>query len=126
MPGTEVKIIDANEEGIGEVICKGPSVMMGYFDDEEATKEAIVDGWLQTGDYGYLDKEGYLYITGRKKSVIVTKNGKNVFPEEVEFYLTESEYIEEALVHEEESIDGGDTVINSQRRVGWAGLAGRG
>lgn len=114
MPGTEVKIIDANEEGIGEVICKGPSVMMGYFDDEEATKEAIVDGWLQTGDYGYLDKEGYLYITGRKKSVIVTKNGKNVFPEEVEFYLTESEYIEEALVHEEESIDGGDTVIKAE------------
>ena len=114
MPGTLVQIDDADSDGIGEVLCKGPSVMMGYYDNPEATDEAIVDGWLHTGDYGYIDDEGYLYITGRKKSVIVTKNGKNVFPEEVEFYLTESEYIEEALVHEEESLTGGDTVIKAE------------
>lgn len=114
MPGTEIRIDDPDESGMGEVIARGPSVMLGYYDNEEATAENIVDGWLMTGDYGYLDEEGYLYITGRKKSVIVTKNGKNVFPEEIEFYLTESDYIEEALVHEEETKAGEDTVIKAE------------
>ena len=85
MPGTELKIIDPDETGMGEILCKGPSVMIGYYDNEEETKNTIIDGWLYTGDYGRIDKDGFLYITGRKKSVIVTKNGKNVFPEEVEF-----------------------------------------
>ena len=114
MPGTEIKIDDPDESGMGEVIARGPSVMLGYYDNDEATAENIIDGWLMTGDYGYLDEEGYLYITGRKKSVIVTKNGKNVFPEEIEFYLTESDYIEEALVHEEETKAGEDTVIKAE------------
>ena len=99
MPGTEVKIVDEDENGIGEIICKGPSVMLGYYHNEEATAEAIRDGWLYTGDYGYMDKDGFLYVSGRKKSVIVTKNGKNIFPEEVEYYLSKSDYIEEVLVH---------------------------
>ncbi len=73
--------------------------MKGYFKDPESTKEVLTpDGWLLTGDIGYFDEEGYLYITGRKKSVIVTKGGKNVFPEEIEEKLTQSVYIEEAFV----------------------------
>lgn len=114
MPGTEVKIVDPDETGMGEIICKGPSVMLGYYDDPEETKKVIRDGWLYTGDYGYLDGEGFLYISGRKKNVIVTKNGKNVFPEEVEFYLSESEYIAEALVHGVEDGRTGDTVIKAE------------
>ncbi|MBQ3925236.1 MAG: AMP-binding protein [Firmicutes bacterium] len=115
MPGTELKIIDPDETGMGEILCKGPSVMIGYYDNEEETKNTIIDGWLYTGDYGRIDEDGFLYITGRKKSVIVTKNGKNVFPEEVEFYLTESDYIEEAFVHEDETIKAGDdTVIKAE------------
>jgi long-chain acyl-CoA synthetase len=113
MPGTEIIISEPDASGMGEVLAKGPSVMLGYYDNPEATEETIVDGWLHTGDYGYFDDDGYLYITGRKKSVIVTKNGKNVFPEELEFYLTESDYIEEALVHEEESRAREDTVIKA-------------
>ena len=114
MPGTEIRIDEPDISGMGEVLAKGPSVMLGYYDNQEATDETIVNGWLYTGDYGYFDDEGYLYITGRKKSVIVTKNGKNVFPEEIEFYLTESDYIEEALVHEEEARAGEDTVIKAE------------
>lgn len=99
VPNTEVKIFNPDEKGIGEIICRGPSVMLGYYEDERSTREAIKDGWLHTGDYGYFDDEGFLYVSGRKKSVIVTKNGKNIFPEEVEYYLTENDVIKEALVH---------------------------
>lgn len=114
MPGTEVRIIDQDRAGMGEIICKGPSVMMGYYKNEEATAEAIQDGWLHTGDYGYMDDDGFLYVSGRKKNVIVTKNGKNIFPEEVEFYLTESEFIEEVLVHRVIDKRTGDTVVKAQ------------
>jgi len=114
MPGTEVRIINKDRTGMGEIICKGPSVMIGYYNDPEETQKVLKNGWLYTGDYGYMDDEGYLYVTGRKKSVIVTKNGKNVFPEEVEFCLTESDYIEEALVHGVEGERGGDTVIKAE------------
>ena len=108
MPGTEVRIVDKDESGIGEVICKGPSVMMGYYKDAENTAKTIKDGWLYTGDYGYLDEDGFLYITGRKKNVIVTKGGKNIFPEEVEYYLLLSDFISEVIVygkHEESKDD---------------------
>ena len=114
MPNTEVRIIDPDENGMGEIICKGPSVMLGYYNDPVATKETIKNGWLYTGDYGYMDEEGYLYISGRKKNVIVTKNGKNVFPEEVEFCLTESQYIQEALVHGIEDERTGDIIIKAE------------
>lgn len=99
MPGTEVRIVDQDENGIGEVICKGPSVMMGYYNDPENTAKTLQDGWLYTGDYGYLDEDGFLYITGRKKNVIVTKGGKNIFPEEVEYYLLLDERIQEVIVY---------------------------
>ena len=99
LPGTEVKIIDQDEEGVGEIIVKGPSVMIGYYDNPEATAEVLKDGWLYTGDYGRFDEEGFLYICGRKKNVIVTKNGKNIFPEEIEALLMEQPFIEEVLVY---------------------------
>ena len=99
MPGTEVRIIDQDEEGVGEIICKGPSVMLGYFNNQEATEEVLQNGWLHTGDLGYIDSDGFVYVTGRKKTVIVTKGGKNIFPEEVEAVLLQNELIQEVLVH---------------------------
>jgi long-chain acyl-CoA synthetase len=114
MPGTEVQIIDQDENGIGEIICKGDSVMLGYYDNPEETAKVLVDGWLYTGDYGYFDKDGFLYISGRKKNVIVTKNGKNIFPEEVEFYLNKSDYISEVVVWGLEDEKTGDTVVQAE------------
>ena len=102
LPGTSVKIFEPDENGVGEIICKSDSVMLGYFEDPEETSKVLKDGWLYTGDYGYVDKDGYVYITGRKKNVIVTKNGKNIFPEEVEFYLNKSPYISEVVVKGQE------------------------
>ncbi len=114
MPGTEVKIIDQDKDGIGEIICRGPSVMIGYYDNPEATAEVLKDGWLYTGDYGRFDSEGFLYICGRKKNVIVTKNGKNVFPEEVEYYLQQSKYVEEVIVYGTLDEKSGDTIIRAE------------
>jgi len=114
MPGTEVRIIDPDENGVGEIICKGDSVMIGYYNDPEETAKVLVDGWLHTGDYGYFDEDGFLYITGRKKNVIVTKNGKNIFPEEVEFYLSKSEFIAEVVVWGLEDEKSGDTIVQAE------------
>lgn len=111
MPGTLVEIIDKDENGIGEIICKSDSVMLGYYKDPEETAKVLKDGWLYTGDYGYFDNDGFLYIAGRKKNVIVTKNGKNIFPEEVEFYLGKSPYIAEVLVSGTEDPKSGETVV---------------
>ncbi len=94
----DIKIDNPNEEGIGEIIAKGPNVMLGYYENEEATKEVLKDGWFHTGDLGYIDKDGMLFITGRKKNVIVLKNGKNIFPEELESLITELPYVEENMV----------------------------
>lgn len=94
----EVKIDEPNKEGIGEVIIKGPNVMLGYFENEEATKEALVNGWYHSGDLGYIDKQGYVYITGRKKNVIVLKNGKNIYPEEIEVLINNLIYVKESMV----------------------------
>lgn len=99
VPKTEVRIINSDEDEIGEVICKGPSVMLGYYENQEATDEVLRNGWLHTGDLGYMDEEGFVYLTGRKKTVIVTKGGKNIFPEELETVLMEDEHIQEVLVH---------------------------
>ncbi len=98
IPGVEVKISNPDNEGKGEIIIRGPVVMKGYYKNEEATKEVLRGGWLYTGDSGYLDKDGFLYITGRLKSMIVTKGGKNIFPEEIELVLSQSPYIAEVLV----------------------------
>ena len=99
MKHTEVKIMDKDEKGIGEITVKGPNVMLGYYENEEATKEVIKDGWFHTGDLGYIDKEGFLFITGRKKDMIVLKNGKKVFPEELETLINRNEEIEESFVY---------------------------
>ena len=106
LPGTQVYIDSPDSDGIGEIVCKSPAVMLGYYKDEEETAKVLSgDGWLHTGDYGYIDRDGYVYITGRKKNVIVTKNGKNVFPEEVEYYLMKSPFIKEVVVRGEDDGD---------------------
>lgn len=99
LEGTEIKIEDINEDGIGEICTKGDHVMLGYYENEEATNEAIKDGWFYTGDLGYMDKDGFIHMTGRKKNVLITKNGKNVYPEEIEEVLNNSEYISESMVY---------------------------
>lgn len=111
LPGLDVRINNPDENGIGEIICKGDSVMLGYYDDPEETSKVLKDGWLYTGDLGYFDKDGFLYISGRQKNVIVTKNGKNIFPEEVEFMLLQSPYIKEVVVWGLDDEKSGDTVI---------------
>ena len=84
LPETDVRIVDPDSDGNGLIYIKGPMVMKGYYNNPEATAEVLADGWLNTGDVGHQDEDGYLYLTGRKKNVIVTEGGKNVFPEEVE------------------------------------------
>lgn len=110
----EICIIKKDENGIGEILFKGPNVMLGYYNMPEKTAEVIKDGWFHTGDLGFLDNEGWLYITGRKKNVIVTKTGKNIYPEEVEMYINRNQYIQESLVHGMEKEE--DTLVSAQIR----------
>ncbi len=99
LPRVEMTILNPDERGVGEIAVKGPMVMQGYYRNEEATKEAFTeDGWFRTGDLGYLDNENYLYLTGRKKSLIVTEGGKNVFPEEIEDRFQLYDEIEQIMV----------------------------
>lgn len=99
LPSAKVKIVNKNEEGIGEIYIKSPCVMLGYYQNEEATKEVFEKDWFKTGDLGYIDKKGFLFLCGRKKSVIVLKNGKNVFPEEIESVINRIEGIKESFVY---------------------------
>lgn len=99
LPGITVKIDKPNEEGIGEILVKGPTVMHGYIDNEEATNEVLKNGWFYTGDLGKFDDDGFLYVTGRKKDVIVLKNGKNIFPEELEILINCLPYVSESIVY---------------------------
>ena len=99
LPGIQVQIDNPNEEGIGEILVKGPTVMHGYVDNEEATQEVLKNGWFYTGDLGKFDKDGFLYVTGRKKDVIVLKNGKNIFPEELEILINCLPYVSESIVY---------------------------
>ena len=105
-PSMEVKIDRPNEEGIGELLAKGPTIMLGYYNNEEATKETIEDGWLHTGDLAKIDKDGYIFITGRKKFVIVLKNGKNIYPEELEALVNKIEGVKESFVYGRPEDDG--------------------
>jgi len=96
---TEVKILDPNEEGTGEIAVRSPSVMLGYYNNPEATSEVITsDGWLKTGDLGYLDEKGFIYINGRQKNLIVSSGGKNIYPEEIEAHFCESRLVDEILI----------------------------
>ena len=94
----EVKIDNPDKEGVGEILAKGPNIMLGYYKDEKKTKEAFKDGWLKTGDYGYIDDEGFIFITGRKNDIIVLRNGKNVYPQELEFLISKLPYVAECMV----------------------------
>lgn len=98
LPDINVKIDDPDNKGVGEILVNGPTVMLGYYQNEEATKEALTDGWFHTGDLGYFDKKGFLFVTGRKKDVIVLKNGKNIYPEELEILINELPYVSESMV----------------------------
>jgi len=102
LPTLEAKIINPDENGEGELAVKGPSVMMGYYKNDEENKKALKDGWFYTGDYAYIDKDGFLFITGRKKDIIVLKNGKNVYPQEIEFLINKLPYVTESLVYQRE------------------------
>lgn len=96
---SEMKLVDKNAEGIGEVWIKGPNVALGYFEDEEETAKSFTDGWFHTGDLGYVDEKGYLFLTGRCKNLIITGNGKNVYPEEMETLINKIDYVKESMVY---------------------------
>lgn len=114
IPNVEYKIDNPNEEGVGEIIVKGPNVMLGYYNNPKETEKVLKNGWFHTGDLGKIDENGYLYITGRCKSVIVTKNGKNIYPEEVEYYLNDNPLISESLVLGIHKENDDETYINAQ------------
>ncbi|MEE0866346.1 MAG: AMP-binding protein [Clostridia bacterium] len=105
-PSLEVKIDEPDEEGVGELLAKGPSIMLGYYNNEEATKETLENGWLHTGDLAKIDDEGYIFISGRKKFVIVLKNGKNIYPEELETLVNKIEGVKESFVYGKPEDDG--------------------
>ena len=113
MKNVEVEFANKDENGIGELIVKGPNVMLGYYENEEATSQVMEDGWFHTGDLGYRDKDGYIFITGRKKDMIVLKNGKKVFPEELETLVNRIDEVEECMVFGlEEKYDKNDVKLS--------------
>lgn len=110
MKNVTVEIVDKDEKGIGELRVKGPNVMLGYYKNEEATNAVLKDGWYYTGDYGYIDPEGFIFITGRKKNMIVLKNGKKIFPEELEELVNKIDLVKESMVF---GMPKGDDVVVS-------------
>lgn len=98
MPNVEIEIYNPDEDGIGELRAKGPNIFLGYYENEEATKEVLKDGWFYTGDLGYIDKDEFVFLTGRKKNMIVLKNGKKVFPEEFEILINDLDEVKECMV----------------------------
>ncbi len=114
LPNVEIRIKEPGSDGIGQIITRGPNVMLGYYEATKEEKDAImVDGWFNTGDLGYIDKDKFLYITGRKKNVIITKNGKNVYPEEIEMLLNRMPYISESLIFGKEDKESDDVIITA-------------
>lgn len=114
LPGVEMKIHNPDDLGVGEIWARGPMVMQGYYKNPEATAQVLTpDGWFKTGDLGVVDEHNCYRITGRCKNVIVTKNGKNIFPEEVELYLNNNPFIEESMVYGEES-GNDETTVSAQ------------
>jgi long-chain acyl-CoA synthetase len=117
-PGFELKIDDPDPEtGIGEICAKGGNIMLGYYKNPEASAEVLRDGWFYTGDLGYIDEDHFVHITGRIKNVIITKNGKNVYPEEIENYLGKIPYVNESLVWGKDSDETGETLIFASIRA---------
>lgn len=109
MPDMDLVLADQNEEGIGELVARGSNVMLGYYEDKEATDAILTDGWLHTGDLASLDKDGFIFIRGRKKNVIVLKNGKNVYPEELEDLIDQLPYVVENMVYGQKRHKDGDS-----------------
>ena len=97
------KIKEKGKEHVGEIVVKGPNVMIGYYENEKATKQVLKDGWFYTGDLGYFDEDGYLFITGRKKEVIVLKNGENIYPSDIEFLVNRLSYVQESIIFPREN-----------------------
>lgn len=114
IPEVEYKINNPDDQDNGEIIVKGPNVMLGYYKDPEATDKVFKKGWFYTGDLGYIDKDGFLYITGRCKSVIVTKNGKNIYPEEIEYYLNGNPLVLESIVFGVKSEINDETYVSAK------------
>ena len=112
----QIKIHNPNENGEGEIWIKSQTLMLGYYEDEEATKEVVHDGWFNSGDIGYQDKDGYVYVTGRSKNVIVTQNGKNNYPEEIELLLSKIPEIQECMVYGKE-VEGEKELIISVKVI---------
>ncbi len=110
VPSVQVKLSDVNSEGIGELLVKGPSIMLGYYENEEATKEVMENEWFHTGDLARIDEEGYIFICGRKKSVIVLKNGKNIFPEEMENLVNKIEGVTESFIFGKQQTEDKDNI----------------
>ncbi|MBR3002674.1 MAG: AMP-binding protein [Clostridia bacterium] len=110
VPSVEAKLENINSEGIGELVVKGPSIALGYYEDIEKTKESFKNGWFYTGDLAKIDEDGYIYICGRKKSVIVLKNGKNIFPEEMENLVNKIEGVKESFVFGKQLSDDKDNI----------------
>jgi long-chain acyl-CoA synthetase len=113
LPKVEININDPDADGIGEVFAKGPNIMLGYYKNSSLTEESFEDGWFKTGDFGFMDEDGFLHISGRKKNVIIANNGKNVFPEEIEDILNRSPFIMESMVYGEKN-EKHDEIIAAQ------------
>ncbi len=113
LPHVETKIYEPDEDGMGELMVKGPSVMLGYYNEKEATDEVMEEGWFHTGDLARIDEDGYIFICGRRKSVIVLKNGKNIFPEEMEALVNKIEGVKESFIFgKQQSEDKNDIKIH--------------
>lgn len=110
----EIKINDPDENGEGEIFIKGKTVMLGYYEDPEATAAVMHDGWFNSGDIGYMDEDGFIYLTGRSKNVIVTQNGKNIYPEEIELLLSKVEEIKECMVYGKEVAGEKELIITAR------------
>lgn len=102
----QLKLEDVDENGVGEIVAKGPNIMLGYYENPEATEAVMKDGWFHTGDLGRFNKDGYLFIAGRKKEVIVLKNGENVFPSDIEFLVNKLHYVKESILFPRENTKG--------------------
>ena len=117
MPKVKVKIDNPDENGIGEIIVQGDNVFKGYLNDPEKTNEVLINGWCHTGDIGYIDENGFIFITGRQKDMIVLDNGKKIFPEEIEHVLMDLEYVKDVLVFADNSNGDDDLKLTAKIRI---------